>query len=310
MTDRSSSHGHSGRFGFLTDNAYLLLALTTAMWGGNAVAGKASVGEVSPLSLVMFRWVGVALLMTVVAGQDVRRNWPVLKRHLPFLALLGTVGFTAFNSLFYIAAHSTTAINIGIVQGAIPIFVMLGAFVAFKTPVTMVQILGVLITVVGVAIVTTHGSLERLATLQFNPGDLIMVLACFFYASYTVALRKRPDVSGLSMFTVMAFAALLTSLPVVGYEMAIGEFFMPTAKGWLIILFVTIFPSCLAQIFFMRGVQLIGPGRAGMFANLVPIYAALFSVLLLGERFEVFHAVALVLVLAGIYVAERGKKER
>jgi len=303
----NSAH-HSGRFGFLTDNAYLLLALTTAMWGGNAVAGKASVGEVSPLSLVMFRWLGVFLLMVVVARNDVIRNWPVLKRHLPFFFLLGTAGFTIFNSLFYIAAHSTTAINIGIVQGAIPIFVLMGAFVAFRTPVTLVQIVGVLITVVGVLTVTTHGSLERLKTLAFNSGDLIMVLACFFYASYTVGLRKRPEVSGLAMFAMMAFAALVTSIPVVGYEIAIGEFFWPTTTGWLLILFVTVFPSCIAQIFFMRGVQLIGPGRAGMFANLVPIYASLFSVLLLGEHFQLYHAAALGLVLFGIFVAERGKK--
>jgi len=90
----------------------------------------------------------------------VRREWPVLKRHLPFFFLMGAIGFTSFNSLFYIAAHSTSAINIGIVQGAIPIFVLMLAFIAFRTPVTLVQVVGVLITVVGVLIVTTQGSLD------------------------------------------------------------------------------------------------------------------------------------------------------
>lgn len=291
----------------LSNNAYVLLALTTAMWGGNAVAGRFAVGEISPLSLVLFRWIGVVIIMVVVAGPEARRQWPTIKRHLPFIILMGMTGFTIFNSLFYLAAQQTTAINLGIVQGAIPVFVLMGAFAAYRTPVGGIQVLGVLITMVGVFTVTTQGSLERFLALEFNPGDIIMVTACFFYASYTVGLRKRPNIPGLALFTVFAIVAMLTSIPVVAYEVVAGDFFWPTTEGWLIALFVTIFPSCLAQIFFMRGVELIGPGRAGMFANLVPIYASLFSILLLGEAFKAYHAVALMLVLGGIFVAERWK---
>jgi drug/metabolite transporter (DMT)-like permease len=98
---------------------------------------------------------------------------------------------------------------------------------------------------------------------------------------------------------------LVTSLPLVAYEMAAGTVQWPTPKGWLIMLFIGLFPSFLAQLFFMRGVELIGPGRAGLFVNLVPVFGALMAVLILGEPFHLYHAAALVFVLGGIFIAER-----
>lgn len=288
-------------------NAYLLLVLTTLSWGGNAVAGRFAVGEVSPMALTLLRWCGVVVLVVVFARGTIARDWPVMKRHLGFLVVLGASGFALFNGLFYLAAQFTGAINLGIIQGAIPIFVLLGAFAAYRTPVTGIQAIGVAITMLGVMIVTARGDLDRLAALEFNEGDLLMLVACAIYASYTVALRKRPPVSGLAMFSVMAIAALFASIPMAAVEVSLGTFQWPSAAGWLVILYVVFFPSFIAQLAFMRGVELIGPGRAGVFVNLVPIFAAILSVLLLDEAFELHHAAALVLVLGGIAVAERAR---
>ena len=294
-----------GPIGWLFGNAYLLLVLTTLSWGGNAVAGRLAVGEVSPMALTALRWTGVVLLIALFARHRLIAEWPVLRRHLPYLGALGALGFTGFNALFYIAAHSTVAINIGIIQGSIPVFVLLGAYAAYRTPVTGLQFVGVAATMLGVAIIAAQGDIARLADLAFNKGDLLMVMACLLYAGYTVALRKRPAVSGLAMFSVMAVAALLTSLPLVAAEAALGRFQWPTPTGWAVLGFVAIFPSFLAQIFFLRSVELVGPGRAGVFVNLVPIFSALLAVLILGERFQLYHALALVFVLGGIALAER-----
>ena len=288
-------------------NAYLLLLLTTAAWGGNAVAGRFAVGEVSPMALVALRWLGVVLLVLLVARRQMIAELPVLRAHWRFFALLGTIGFTIFNALFYTAAQTTTAINIGIIQGSIPVFVLIGAFLVYRTAVTPLQSVGVALTMLGVVTVTAGGDLQRLLGLGFAEGDLIMLVACVFYAAYTVALRRRPEVSALAMFSVMALAALLAALPLAALEAAAGAFVWPSPAGWAVVLFVVLIPSFLAQLSFMQGVRLIGPGRAGVFVNLVPIFAALFSVLLLGETFALFHGVALVLVLGGIWIAERAK---
>jgi|TARA_R110001592_G_scaffold14560_5_gene64867 drug/metabolite transporter (DMT)-like permease len=296
-----------GLNGAFYGNAYILLALTTLMWGGNAVAGRLAIGEVSPMALVLLRWAGVVILMGFVSRKKVLAEWPVMKQRFWFLFALGALGFTMFNGLFYVAAHSTVAINMGILQGSIPIFVLIGALLVYGTRVSLVQGAGVLLTMVGIILIAAHGELERLAALEFNHGDLLMVMACALYAGYTVALRKRPNVSGLAMFTIMAAAAFVTALPLAALEAYMGDFQWPTLKGWGIVLFVTLFPSFLAQIFFLRGVDLIGPGRAGVFVNLVPVFAAGLAVMILGEVFAWYHAAALVLVLGGIALANRTK---
>ncbi|MEQ9449641.1 MAG: EamA family transporter, partial [Rhodospirillaceae bacterium] len=151
----------------------------------------------------------------------------------------------------YIAAHSTAAINIGIIQGALPVFVMLGAYAIYRTPVTFSQTIGVAVTMTGVIMVAARGDLGRIQELAFNHGDLLMVGACILYAAYTIALRERPAASGLAVFSVMAVAALCTALPLAVGEFFLGEFQWPTLAGLAVILFVVIFPSFLSQLFFL-----------------------------------------------------------
>jgi len=288
--------------------AYGLLTMTTLCWGANAVFGRLAVGEISPMLLVSLRWLGAVMLMLVFARRFVIRDWPTLRNHIPYLVIMGTLGFTAFNALFYVAAHSTTAVNIGIIQGSMPVFVLIGAFLAYCSPVTRLQLAGVALTIVGVAIVATGGSLERLAAMTVNHGDLLMVIACTLYSGYAVGLRRRPAVSSLGLFTVVAAAAFVASLPLTAAEIALGKLQWPTPTGWVVVGLITLFPSFLAQIFFMNGVALIGPSRAGVFINLVPVFASILAVLVLGEPFEGFHALALALVLSGIWLSERVKR--
>ena len=287
--------------------AYLLLTTTTLCWGANAVFGRLAVGEISPMALVALRWLGTLLLVLVFARGQIRRDWPTLRHHLGFLAAMGSLGFAAFNALFYIAAHSTTALNIGIIQGSIPVFVLIGIFAAYGTRVTGLQAAGVVVTIAGVVVVATGGQPARLAALAINHGDILMIGACSLYAGYTVALRRRPPGSALGLFTVMAGAAFAASLPLALVEAAVGEFQWPSATGWILVALVALFPSFLAQICFIQGVTLIGPGRAGVFVNLVPVFASILAVLALKEPFQAFHAVALALVLGGIWLSERGK---
>ena len=284
--------------------AYLLLTATALCWGINAVLGKFAVGEISPMLLVVLRWLGVLILLVFVARQQIKRDWPLLRQHLWFIALLGVLGFTAFNALFYIAAHSTSAVNIGIIQGSVPVFVLIGVFIAYRTRVTTRQIIGVIITMLGVITVAVRGDINQLAALAFNWGDVLMIVACFFYAGYAVSLRQRPNVGALSLFSVMAVAAFVSAIPLLAIEAALGQWLWPTTTGWIIVILVALLPSFLAQIFFIQGVSLIGPSRAGIFVNLVPVFAAILAVSFLKEPFETFHALALVLVLGGIWLAE------
>jgi drug/metabolite transporter (DMT)-like permease len=290
-------------------NAYLLLTLTTLMWAGNAIASRLAVGHISPMALTSLRWVFVCAVLPWLMRHQIRAYWPALKARWRFIVAMGAIGFTAFNALMYLAAYSTTAINIGILQGAIPIFVLVGAFLAYRTPIGPLQALGVLVTLIGVAVVASRGELAVLSQLAFVPGDLWMILACTFYAGYTVGLRARPAMPGLVFFTALAVVACIVSLPLLALEVASGAIVWPTVKGWLILAYVVIGPSLLSQLFFLRAVELIGPGRAGVFVNLVPVFAPILAVAIVGEQLAPYHGLALALVLGGIFIAERlGKR--
>lgn len=287
-----------------TLQAYIVLSITALCWGANTVFAKLSVGEVSPMVLIMLRWLGVVAIALPLAWRDLRRNWSRLRPSLPYLGAMGALGFTAFNGLFYSAAHNTTALNMGIVQGTIPVFVLLGAVLAYRTRIRPLQAIGVTLTLGGVVLVASDGDWTRLRTLTFNPGDVMIIIACALYAMYTLWLRRKPDISALTWFSLLAVAALAASIPAAAVEHALGAAQWPTPRGWQILLLIVLLPSFIAQVCFIRGVELIGPERSGVFVNLVPVIASLAAVLILGEALRWFHGAALVLVLGGIWLAE------
>ena len=184
--------------------------------------------------------------------------------------------------------------------------VLIGARVFLGVRFTAPQGLGALITMVGVATIAAEGDPARLAALSFNSGDLMMVVAVILYAGYTVGLRERPRVSPLSLLAGMALAAFVTSVPLMIWEIAAGGFVWPTALGLATLVYAALGPAFAAQVLFIRGVELIGPGRTGVFVNLVPVFGAIMAVALLGEPFAAYHVVALALVVGGIAIAQRG----
>jgi drug/metabolite transporter (DMT)-like permease len=300
-----SSAGFFGSFlPWLRGQAYPLLVFTTLIWGANAVAARLAVGEVSPMMLTFSRWIVCCIALGLSARAQIAAHWRTLLPHWRFIAVMGTIGFTGFNALFYAAAHHTTAINIAIIQGTIPVLVLVGSLFFFRTRISWLQLVGVVLTLAGIAVVASRGQPALLADLAFNVGDVWMVIASLLYAGYALGLRRRPQVPAIVFFAATAAVACLVSVPLVAAEIAMGDFFMPTPSGMALILFVGLLPSFISQVTFIHAVGLIGPARAGVFLNLVPIFGPLLAVLVLGEALSAYHAVALALVLGGIYIAE------
>jgi len=156
-----------------------------------------------------------------------------------------------------------------------------------------------------VLLVVSRGSLAALAALDINHGDFLMLVASLLYAGYALGLRNRPQISPVSVLTLFSVAAAISSLPLALAEASMGLTTWPGATGWAVVAYVTVFPSVLSQLFFIKGVGLIGPARAGLFINLVPVFAAMLGVAVLGEEFHAYHLGALALVLSGIWLAER-----
>lgn len=286
---------------------YLLLTFSGLAWAANAIAGRIAIGEVSPMAITCLRWTVVVTVLVVTTRHDILRHRAALVARWRALVLAGAFGFTAFNALFYVAAHHTSAVNIGLIQGIIPAIVLAAGVVAFRTPVGRLQIAGVVVTIAGVLAAVSRGDIEVLRRLAFNAGDVMMVAASVFYAAYTLWLRRRPPVPPLVLFAALAMVALVTSMPLLAVEVAAGDFIAPGLTGWALIVFIGLVPSLVAQLSYMRGIELIGPARAGLFINLVPVFAALLAVVVLREPFAAYHALALALVLGGIALSEMGR---
>lgn len=220
---------------------------------------------------------------------------------------MGAIGFTGNSALSYLAAHHTSAVNLSIVQGTIPVLVLLGGLVFHRERIAAGQAIGVAASVAGCLVVSSRGRLETLSAFKPDAGVLIMLGACVSYASFTVMLRGQDSGRGnnaVGLLFGLATAGCITSLPLIGIEAAAGTLQLPSLKGWMILLYVALIASLLAQMFFIRSVALIGPSRAGLFINLVPAFGALLAVLLLGEAFGLYQAVALLFILLGIAIAE------
>ena len=252
----------AGPVGWLYARPAVLLTLTTLFWAGNAIAGQLAVDEIAPFQLVLARWVMVSAVLVPLFRAEIAGQWDAIRPRLGRIALMATLGFTVFNALFYIASHRTSGVNIGILQGSIPVFVLVMAFLAHRAPVRPMQGAGVAITLAGVVLVATDGDPLRALAIGLNSGDVLMLAACACYAFYTVQLRDRPEMPGGAFFALMCPIAAVASLPFALGEWAIEAPGWPTAEGWLVTLYVAIFPSCIAQLFFLRGVDLIGPGAA------------------------------------------------
>ena len=289
-------------------NPHFLLTLTSVFWAFNTIAGRAAVGEVSPLLIVSVRWFFVSIILTILCRNQLKEIWKILSKRIKWLIIMGLFGFTGFNSAYYIAAHDTIAINLGLVQGTMPAFIIIIAWIWLQEKINFTQLLGVFITFIAVLVVVSSGNLTTLLSLELNNGDIVMIFACTLYAVYAVGLRKKPEIGALSLLTFFAYVAFLGSLPGLLYEISSNQLILPSLKGCIILGVIIIFPSFLAQIFFMKGVEKIGPARSGLYTNLVPVFSSILAVFFLGENFEFYHLLSLSMIFCGIYLFENKNK--
>jgi len=294
---------------------YLLLVLAPLFWGGNLVAGKLAVGQVDPNLLLLGRWFGAALILLILASKHLKKDWQKIRPRLAILILYGVLGFAAFNLLMYNSAHFTSGINMSIEQASIPVLVLLGNFFIFKVKAKPLQIIGLILTIIGVVFVASAGEPKKILSLEMNIGDVMVLAACFLYAAYSLTLKYKPNIHWLSFMLITSLAALGASflyyiLFAGGFESLVQEIPKTTMLGFGTIIYVMIFPSILAQIFYARGLEIVGANRASIFINLLPVFGTILSVIILGEQFKSYHIIASILVVSGIVLAEYSVRKK
>lgn len=259
--------------------------------------------------IVTIRWASVMVTLFLFQRKQIVADWPVIRPRLAYLLVMGAIGFTGFSVALYYALVYTTAVNASILQGGTPLFVFGASFILFSSRIVKEQAMGFLLSFIGVIIVAVQGDLANLLSLNINFGDALMLAAILSYGIYTAALRSKPKMHWISLMFVLCLGASLASLPLLAFEAAQGATILPDSTGWLVIAYIVIFPTLLGQVFYIKAVELIGGNRAGLFINLLPLWGSLLAVTLVGEIFHLYHAVALVLIFAGIGFAEYGGRK-
>jgi drug/metabolite transporter (DMT)-like permease len=279
--------------------AYLLLVLTALFWAGNAIVGRALHATVPPITLSFWRWALAAAVLIPFAWRDLARDRGALLHAWPMMLVLSLLGIACFNTMLYIAAQTSTATNIALIQSATPATIVILGALLFGDRVSGSGILGVAVSLLGVGVIVLQGKLESLSQLRVGVGDLWMLAAVACYSLYSVLLRKRPAAHPVSFLTATFIVGALMLLPLYLWDR--GRHEIPTLSGGLLAgtIYVAVFPSILAYLFWNRGVEVIGSNRAGLFICLVPVFAAVLAMVFLGEQLHVYHLVGLALILGG-----------
>jgi drug/metabolite transporter (DMT)-like permease len=287
------------------DRPRVLLILTAMFWAGNVIVGRALAGAVPPVTLACLRWMLATLFFLPFAWTSLRADAGRIAANLGILLFLGFLGPACYNSLFYFGLVTTPALNGLVMNAAGPMFIALMAWAIFGDRLSLFQIAGIACGFSGVLLIIAKGDPHTLASFRFSYGDLILLAAILAWSAYTAFLRKRPRMSWQAYnFTTYAIAAGV-NIPLSAGELALGGSIIPSWAVAAGVLYVAIFPSLLAYIFYNRGVELLGPAAAGLYLFLVPVFGALLAVGLLGEELRWFHAAGFALIIGGVLVGSR-----
>ncbi len=295
-------------FSWLNNQPYILLTLTPLFWAGNAIIGRAAAGQIPPMTLSLLRW-GLAFLIVLPFGwRHLRSDWPAIRAQTGLMLALSISGIGMFNTLQYWALQYTTALNVLLMQSALPLCVALWSFALLGIRLSWPQGIGIGVSLLGVMTILLQGNLVSLAAIALNKGDAAFALALVIFGFYSAMQSKRPHMHALSFLLFTFGVGALFILPFALWEIVHHQMMRVTPATLASIVYVAVFPSILAYLCFNRGVALIGGNRAAPFFHLIPLFGSALAIGLLGERPHWFHAVGYALVLCGIVVAARKPK--
>jgi drug/metabolite transporter (DMT)-like permease len=289
-------------------HSYLHLTLAALFWSINFVVGRAVHASIPPLSLAFWRWTGALLIILPLAYPHMRSQWPLLRQNLKLLALYGLLGVGCFNTFIYIALQTTTATNALLINSTIPVLIAALSWILGGTALSLRQIIGVLISLVGVITIISRAELKTLLSLTVNSGDLWVLLAVCCWSFYTYLLRKRPaGINPFCFLAVIIFFGLIALVPFYLWELGSGFRMVHSLSTYASLAYVALFASVLAFILWNQSVGRIGANKAGLFLHLMPVFGTALSILFLGESLQLFHLAGVGLIFTGIYLTTAEK---
>ena len=287
--------------------AYIFLLLTVTFWAGNFIVGKyASLYEVPPFSLNFYRWFFAWLILAPFTLPEIIKKKEYILKNYKLFIILGVTSITIFNSIVYYSLNFTQVISGVLMISTIPVMIMFFSSILKIEKTNVFQIMGVILSFLGVIIIITKANFEILKNLDFNKGDITMVVAMFSWALYSTLLkRQKYELSQISLLQVVISFGLIFLIPVYFIEYQVGFRIDLNKPFILILLYVVLLPGLASFILWIKGISMIGANRSGVFLHLMPIFSAIMAMIFFNEKFMFYHILGACFIITGILLSNR-----
>ena len=290
--------------------AYLFLTLAALFWSGNFIVGKAaSTYEIPPFSLNFYRWFFAFLILFPFTYKEVINKKDYVFENLGLFIILGITSITIFNSIVYYSLYYTQVISGILMISTIPVWILFFASFLKIEKTNLFQIFGVILSLTGVLFIVTKADIQLIKELEFNKGDLSMVIGMLSWAIYSALLRKKTHpISQLALLEIIIICGFIFLVPIYFIEMSFGNKIVLGLPFILTLGYVVLFPGIFAFLFWIKGIDIIGANRSGVFLHLMTIFGALMAIVILGEKFMFYHFLGAIFIIAGITLSNKSKK--
>jgi|TARA_B110000438_G_scaffold256993_1_gene264824 drug/metabolite transporter (DMT)-like permease len=290
-----------------SNSAYIFLFLATLFWAGNFVVGKfASYYEIPPFSLNFYRWFFAWLILAPFTIQEIIKKKNYIIKNYKYYVILGITSVTIFNSIVYYSLNFTQVISGVLMISTIPVMIMFISSILKIEKTNIFQILGVACSFLGVILIVTKANFQILINLDFNKGDITMVLAMLSWATYSALLKKKKhELSQLTLLEVIISFGLLFLIPIYFIEYQMGNTIILDKNFIMVLFYVVLFPGLASFIFWIKGISLIGANRSGVFLHMMPILSAIMAIIIFDEKFMLYHMLGAIFILIGILLSNR-----
>ena len=290
--------------------AYIFLLLTVTFWAGNFIVGKfASLYEVPPFSLNFYRWFFAWLILAPFTIPEIIKKKEYITQNYKLFIVLGVTSITIFNSIVYYSLNFTQVISGVLMISTIPVMIMFFSSILKIEKTNVFQIIGVILSFLGVTIIITKANFQILKNLNFNKGDITMVVAMFSWALYSTLLkRQKYELSQISLLQVVISFGLIFLIPVYFIEYQVGFRINLDIPFFLILSYVVLLPGLASFILWIKGISMIGANRSGVFLHLMPIISAIMAMIFFNEKFMFYHILGACFIISGILLSNKKVK--
>lgn len=280
--------------------AYAFVTAATFLWAISIVLGRAVHEDIPPIGLSFWRWIVAALILLPLVWRDLRRKWPIIAAHGNLIILLGVLQVGS-STILYVAVNFTTAINAALISAAQPALTIIPAWLLTRDRATAGQCLGIFAALLGIVVMVTQADLQILLSYELNVGDMLMLAAILGWTFYATLLHRLPDELGhtTSLFLICLTGAL-SLVPFYAYETATLRTVPFTATAIAVILVLAVLVSVMSVLFWNLAIRSVGPNRATIFLNLIPVFGVVLAIVFLGERLFTYHVIGGAFVVLGV----------